>query len=178
MKYDVGYITKYMIEYDSGVPISVIIGIFLFVCAIIIVLYHYRINGIKFLKNTFWCIFGGYYFFIFCATILFRDKIEEIHYILYPLWSYRVLDNKILAEIILNVLLFMPIGFFCGVVINNANIIKVIGLGCILSLSIEILQLLTMRGVFNIDDIIHNILGYIIGFSCFVLCYKIIKRIA
>ena len=29
MNYDIGYITRYMIEYDSGVPMVVVIGIFL-----------------------------------------------------------------------------------------------------------------------------------------------------
>lgn len=176
MKYDVGYITKYMMEYDCGVPISVIVGISLFVCAIIIVLYHYSINGIKFLKNTFCSILGGYIFFILCTTILFRDKKEEIRYILYPLWSYCVLDNKLLAEIILNVLLFMPIGFISGIVFNNANIIKVIGFGCLLSLSIEIFQLLTMRGVCNIDDVIHNTLGCFIGYGLFRLCRLLFSK--
>ena len=81
-----------------------------------------------------------------------------------------MLDNKLLAEIILNVLLFMPIGFISGIVFNNANIIKVIGFGCLLSLSIEIFQLLTMRGVCNIDDVIHNTFGCVIGFGIFRLC--------
>ena len=175
MKYDVGSITNYMMEYDSGVPISVIIGIFLFVCAIIIVLYNYSTNGIKFLKNTFWAFFGGYFFFVFCTTILFRDKKEEIHYVLYPLWSYSVLDNKLLAEVILNVLLFMPIGFFSGIVFNNANIIKVVGFGCLLSLSIEIFQLLTMRGVCNIDDVIHNTTGCALGYVVYRLCSNLFK---
>lgn len=174
MKYDVGYITNFMMEYDSGVPTSVIAGIFLFVCAIVIVLYHYSIDGIKFLKNTFWCIFGGYLTFVFCTTILFRDKKEEIRYILYPFWSYRILDNNLLAEIILNVMMFMPIGFISGIVIKKANILKAIAMGCLLSLSIEILQLLTMRGVFNIDDVIHNTLGCAIGFSIFRL-FSLVK---
>jgi glycopeptide antibiotics resistance protein len=48
----------------------------------------------------------------------------------------------------------------------------------VLSFFIELTQLITTRGVFNVDDIIHNVLGCVIGFACFVLCYKVVKRIA
>lgn len=174
MKYDIGYITKYMIEYDSGVPLSVIFGISLFVCVIIIILYHYSTNGIKFLRNASWCILGGYLFFIFCVTILFRDKTTEAHYALRPLWSYGVLYNKLLAQNILNVLMFIPIGFLFSCSLREKNIIIIIGIGCCISMTTEILQLVTRRGVFNIDDIIHNILGCAIGYGVFRLCNTIL----
>jgi glycopeptide antibiotics resistance protein len=48
----------------------------------------------------------------------------------------------------------------------------------VLSLFIELTQLITTRGVFNVDDIIHNMFGCFIGFLCFKLCYKVVKRIA
>ena len=167
-----------MTEYDTGVPLSVIIGIFLIVCVQIIIIYQYSADGSIFIKKASWCILGGYAFFVLCSTVLFRDKAEEAHYFLRPLWSYASLYNRRIAEIVLNVLMFIPIGFFSGAAIKNASILKVTRLGCLLSISIETLQLLTRSGVFNIDDVIHNTLGCIIGFCCFMLCYKIIKRIA
>ena len=176
MKYDAEYITKYMVEYDSGVPISVVIGIFLLVCAIIIVLFHYSINGIKLLKNISWSILGGYLSFIFCTTILFRDKTEEIHYVLDPFWSYYVLDNRLLAEIILNVLLFIPIGFLVCCGLRKKGLLKIMGISCCISLAIEILQLVTRRGVFNIDDVIHNTIGGIIGYGIYRLVSMVIRK--
>ena len=178
MKYEIEHITKCIIEYNTGVPTSVIIGIFLIVCIQIVLLYRYNTDGLIFIRNASWCIFGGYVFFIFCSTVLFRDKTEEMHYFLHPFWSYSTLYNRRIAEIVLNILMFIPIGFFLGSAIRNASVLKVTGLGCLLSFSIEILQLLTRSGVFNIDDVIHNTLGCIIGFYCFMLCYKLIKRIA
>ena len=177
MKYDIGYITNYVIEYDFGVPMLIIIGIFLIVCAIIVVLYHYCIDGFKFLREASWCFLGGYLSFLFCTTVLFRNQTEEMHYSFRPFLTYACLYNRRIAEIILNILMFIPIGFFSGIAIIKMNIIKVIGLGFSLSSSIEILQLLTRRGVCNVDDVIHNTLGCIIGYAFFVLCYKMVNKL-
>lgn len=177
MKYDIGYITRYMIEYDSGVPMAVVIGIFLIVCAIIVTLYHYSIDGFKFLREVSWCFLGGYLSLLFCATVLFRNQAEEMRYSWQPFLTYTCLYERRIAEIILNVLMFIPIGFSSGIAIKKMNTIKVIGLGCLLSSCIEILQLLTKRGVCNIDDVIHNTLGCVIGYACFVLCYKMVNKL-
>ena len=174
MKYDLGYITKYILEYDCGVPKSVVVGLFVIVCTIIVLLYHYNTDGTKFLRNTSWCILGGYLFFIFCATVLFRDQAEGIRYSLRPFLTYANLYNRRIAEVVLNVLMFVPIGFLNGSAIRNMTILKVMGIGCLLSFTIEILQLLTMRGVFNVDDIIHNTLGCVIGYGVFQLCNSIL----
>jgi glycopeptide antibiotics resistance protein len=74
--------------------------------------------------------------------------------------------------------MFVPIGFFVGGALKKKHIWNVIKIGFLLSLFIELTQLITTRGVFNVDDIIHNVLGCTIGFFCFVICYKMIKRIA
>ena len=88
-----------------------------------------------------------------------------------------MLYNKLLAQIIMNVFLFIPIGFFVGGTLKKKHIWNAIGIGFVLSFFIELTQLITTRGVFNVDDIIHNVLGCIIGFACFVFCYKMVKRI-
>jgi glycopeptide antibiotics resistance protein len=48
-------------------------------------------------------------------------------------------------------------------------------IGCLLSAAIEILQLLTRRGVCNIDDVIHNTIGCAIGYGIFRLCNTLLK---
>lgn len=173
MKYDIGYITNYIIEYDSGVPMSVILGLSLIVCAIIVTLYHYSTDGFIFLRKTSWCILGGYMSFIFCATVLFRDHAEEIRYSWPPFLTYACLYNRRIAEIILNVLMFIPIGFLLTAVLKK-NFLLVFCIGCLLSIIIEVIQLLTYRGVCNIDDVIHNTLGCVLGYSAFRICNSIL----
>ncbi len=175
MKYDIEYITNYIFNYDCGVPMSIIIAIFLFVCATIVVLYQHSIDGFIFRRNAVKCILGGYLFFIFCTTILYRDRLVEEEPVLRPLWSYSVLYSKLVAEILLNVLMFIPIGFAVSVSLKKKNMLKIVAIGCAISLTIEILQFLTKRGIFNIDDVIHNTLGCAIGYCVYRFCNIIIN---
>ena len=123
-------------------------------------------------------MFIGYVFLVLCTTIFFREETFVKRYHLYPLWSYTELYTTILAQLIMNIMMFVPIGFFVGGALKKKHIWNVIKIGFLLSLFIELTQLITTRGVFNVDDIIHNVLGCTIGFFCFVICYKMIKRIA
>ena len=178
MKYDIGYIIEYILKYDGGVPLIVIIGTYLFVCLIILLLYRKKKNYSIFVRHASFCLFMGYVFLVLCTTLFYREETLVRRYNVYPLWSYTSLYNKQLAQIIMNVMMFIPIGFFVGGALKKKHIANAIEIGFVLSLFIEITQLITTRGVFNVDDIIHNTLGCVIGLSCFVLCYKLIRRAA
>ena len=70
---------------------------------------------------------------------------------------------------ILNVILFMPMGFLLPVLWKEYDSLKKIASsGLILSLSIELLQIFTFR-LTDIDDIITNTTGAIIGYFIFKL---------
>ena len=174
MKYNFDYITNYIMEYDPGVPKSIIWGALVTVCGIIILLSFTSTNGKIFIKNTAWSLFIGYLFLMTCATILFRETSETMRYSLCPFVSYTELYDKLLAQLILNVGMFVPIGFLLGVTVKKMNTLKILEIGCLLSLTIEIIQLVSRRGVFNVDDIIHNTLGCVIGYGVFRLCNSIL----
>lgn len=178
MKYDPGHIINYILEYDIGVPPSLIICVCLFVFCIIGVLFSVRTSYSTFLRQASCCLLIGYVFLVFCTTIFFREETFEKHYKLHPLLSYTMLYDKLLAELIMNVMMFVPIGFFTGGALKKKHILNALIFGLGLSLFIELTQLITTRGVFNVDDIIHNTLGCIVGFGCFVFCYKLMKHIA
>ena len=167
-----------MLEYDIGVPPAMIIEVLFFVCCVIFILFRVKISYSVFLKQASFCLLIGYIFLVFCTTIFFREETFEKRYNLRPLLSYTTLDNNLLAQLIMNTAMFIPIGFFTGGALRKKHIWNAIVFGFGLSLFIELTQIITTRGVFNVDDIIHNVLGCIIGFASFVLCYKIIKRIA
>ncbi len=178
MRHNLEYIKNYILDYDVGVPAMVIIAISLIVCCIIIVLYRFRLNYSLFIRQTSFCLFCGYFFFVLCTTIFFREETFEKRFQLYPFWSYTVLYNRLLAQLLLNVLMFVPIGLLVCGALKKKRILNAIGIGFVLSFFIELTQLITTRGVFNVDDVIHNVLGCIIGYLCFMFCYKIIQRIA
>ena len=49
--------------------------------------------------------------------------------------------------------------------------------GSILSIAIEALQFLMMRGFSEIDDVIHNTLGCMIGYGLYLMVYSTYSRI-
>lgn len=75
---------------------------------------------------------------------------------------------------ILNIFLFIPFGFLCPLISKRYQSVKntlLIGFG--LSLTIEIVQLFTLYRATDIDDLITNIIGTLIGYFCFRFIYKL-----
>lgn len=73
-----------------------------------------------------------------------------------------------------NMILFLPMGYFLPCIFNKFSKVKIyIIINFLLSLFIEITQVIFMLGLFDVDDIILNILGAVIGFYLFDLIRKI-----
>lgn len=178
MNLDIGHIIHYILNYETGIPLIIFIGIIIVVCNIVLILYYTRINNRMFVRKASVYMFIGYVALVLCTTIIFRTESDEMKYVLCPFKSYIGLYNKMLAQNILNIVLFMPIGFLAGAALKKKHILNAIKIGVGFSLFIEVVQLISKRGVCNIDDVIHNTLGCAIGFAGFVLCYKMARRIA
>ena len=121
-------------------------------------------------------------------TLLMREPNEDYPIILMPLHSYfailgwdiqelsalrqilqgawnepAALTLAPLTGIIQNIVLFMPFGFLlCGAT-DQPRTSRILLLGFLLSLSIELCQLLLRLGWFEVDDILHNVLGTYLG---------------
>lgn len=178
MKFNYEYIKQYMLDYDTGVPTAIIIGVSLFVCVIILFLFRMKVSYSLFIRQASLCLLMGYFFLVLSVTIFYREETFEKRYMFQPLWSYINLYEKRVAQIIMNIVMFIPIGFFAGGALKKKHVWKAIEIGIVLSSFIEITQLITTRGVCNIDDIIHNTLGCVIGFGCFVFGYELIRHTA
>ena len=73
----------------------------------------------------------------------------------------------------LNVVLFVPLGFLLPAIWRRgARLAPVAGFGFLLSLSIELLQLLNFRTT-DVDDLLMNTLGTIVGYGVFKLWERI-----
>lgn len=172
---DLSLIKKYMFQFDVGVPLYVILALIVIVIGFIVGSYLTRKDRYSFFRNSLLIVLLGYLFFVLCTTLLFRESSEIMRYHFFPFWSYDVLNYNIIAQLILNVLMFVPIGFLLGTIIKKISWMQVIEMGCLLSVMIEILQLLTRRGVCNIDDVIHNTIGCAIGYGILHVCKTIPK---
>lgn len=65
-------------------------------------------------------------------------------------------------NIIANILVFIPLGFFVSNK-NSKNVFKTLAICLSVILSIELIQLLFKIGFFDVDDIILNFIGSLIG---------------
>ncbi len=83
------------------------------------------------------------------------------------------------AYIIENILLFIPYGFLFPLAWKKCKgILPNLFIGFITSLLIETLQLASGRGIFQIDDMITNTLGALIGYLLFWMFDKLGKIIS
>lgn len=95
---------------------------------------------------------------------------------LFSTWGINRRNNAYVVE---NVLLFIPYGFILAWASNRQrHFVLNLLTGALTSLAIESMQLVTGRGYFQIDDILTNILGTILGYLCFRLAHCIFKNIA
>ena len=111
----------------------------------------------------------GYAFLILAETVLIRKPFQGEHIKLELFWSWRVWrvqQNQILA----NVIMFVPVGVLTGLLWKWRGLWAAAGL----SIFIEILQLITARGLCEFDDVIHNCLGAVVG----ILTVKVVVFIS
>ena len=79
-------------------------------------------------------------------------------------------------EFLLNILCFIPLGFFCPMISREyAQVKKAVLIGFGLSLAIEISQLFTLYRATDVNDLIANTLGTLIGCLCFRCILKLKK---
>ncbi len=108
-----------------------------------------------------------YCLLILSNAVFYRKAADVRKMNLRPLWTYNEIalgDNALKYEIILNIVLFIPLGLLFGIIFRLSGWRKVFVLGCIASCVVELMQLVMMKGLCEIDDVIHNTLGTIIGF--------------
>jgi glycopeptide antibiotics resistance protein len=89
-------------------------------------------------------------------------------------WSYRQWfagDQALGREIILNICMFIPIGFFAAGLFSNVRkrILIAVLMGIILSALVEVLQLYLGRGLFEFDDIFNNAIGSAVGGAAYMI---------
>jgi len=89
---------------------------------------------------------------------------------------YDITSHLFIKNVIGNMIMFLPFGFFVCYYLNVDKITLPIILTLIASTSIEIVQMCIGR-VFDVDDIILNLLGGIFGYFLFKVLRKIGDRL-
>ena len=120
-------------------------------------------------------LLAGWLFLTLSSTVLSRFPFVGQHLELHLFWSYRAHSKELLKENFLNVFLLMPVGVLLPCL--RVGFGRTALFGSLWSLMIETLQLITQRGLFELDDIFHNTVGVVIGYLIYLLLRRIVKKI-
>lgn len=123
------------------------------------------------------------YFLIFSDWYGRSGVMENYHYNLTPFyeirrfWEYREkLGIWSVINLFGNVIVFVPFGFFKPMASKKRSFLGTVFDGAFLSLVVEVFQLLSKVGRFDVDDLILNTSGVILGYLIFVVCNATRRR--
>jgi len=68
-----------------------------------------------------------------------------------------------------NVIPFMPIGLLAPLIVRSISWQKALVLGVVTGLSMEVMELVFRVGIFDVDDVILNAFGVMLGYGVFVM---------
>ena len=98
----------------------------------------------------------------FVLAVLSREPYEEKAVLLQLFRNYSK-DTGNFQDVIINIVAFIPIGLLVGLIADKYRVLKALFTGFLFSLFVEATQLISNRGVFDVDDLFNNSLGALIG---------------
>lgn len=118
---------------------------------------------------------------LIAIPLLGRQTTAERQIILNPFFDIARLHNNtlrihLLRAVISNTLFFIPLGLITSMKIKAYTIIKALIIGFMLSLLIEGLQYLLMRGILEGADLLCNTIGSVLGASIYLVYKKILSK--
>ena len=118
-----------------------------------------------------------YFLTVLCLSLV-RANNPSAHMTLNPLDiidDFRRYFHSTLIILIGNLTIYVPLGIYMKYKLNLSNLKLII---CFLPyiVLLEFTQVISRRGVFDIDDIISNTIGFVFGGICFGILSKILLR--
>lgn len=118
----------------------------------------------KYQKALYCALLAVYVAAVFCGAVVLRAPMSKRDVKTEWLWGYRVSDPKILyADNLYNILVFVPVGCLVGLLVPKHKVLSAVLVGLFVSETIECSQLIWQRGVFDVDDILNNVAGALLG---------------
>ena len=130
----------------------------------------------------------NYTLLLLSSTVFFRGEYSEAGHCFKPFWSYEAIRSgktNMIPETIMNVVVFIPIGFVLGIIASHWKkegrirrswlLAALAGTG--LSVWIETIQFVFRKGCSEIDDVIHNTIGCMLGLLFCLSTLKVISAI-
>lgn len=157
---------EYLDKLINSIPHQVYILALVIFCILLVALIGY-FGWKRGVRYSLGILLLEYIVLIYSSTVFFRKISEAREFNLTPFWSYS--QTKLFVENLMNVVIFMPIGLLLVCVFRSMNWKRVLMIGLCLSVGIEVLQFVMRRGFSEVDDVMHNTLGCLIGYGVFSL---------
>ena len=156
---------KYTTQLGDCIPFWIYEGLVsvILLGSVVFIAYKGWRKGLRYSAALIWIC---YISMLFSSTVFCRNVAFQTRYELTPFWSYKAIsegNEYLLIENLMNIVVFFPVGLLLSFAFRNIKWWQVglIGLG--LSLSIEILQFIFHCGFSELDDVLHNTIGCLIG---------------
>ena len=124
---------------------------------------------------------GYFVFAVYLSAVYLFVGMPTLQFVRFELSLTLVPFQPMLTDVkntVLNVALFIPLGVLLPFLWKRYNILKsTVLFGFILSLSIELLQIFTYRAT-DINDIIANTLGAVLGYFLFRMASRVLPSVA
>lgn len=93
-------------------------------------------------------------------------------------WQYREQLGlfAMFTNLFGNVIIFIPLGVFMPMASKRRNFFATTFYSFGLSLGVEVFQLISKVGSFDVDDLLLNTVGGMIGYLCYVICCAIRRK--
>lgn len=134
-------------------------------------------------------LFVLYILFIFYFLLLSdwygrSGEMREYHYnlVLFKeikrFWTYRAQlgMRAVVHNLLGNVAVFVPFGFFMPMASKYRSFLTTAFYVFGISFCVEVFQLITKVGSFDVDDLLLNTIGGILGYILFVICNTVRRR--
>ena len=140
------------------------------------------ISDLKKRSNRYIIYFLFYFYLLYNDTVFSRTPTYSPFSDVFGGWAiYKTQYHGLSFDVISNVLMFVPLTILFSLAFLNKKhiknvILQSVKLSICVSLSIEILQILFMKGTFQFADILFNTSGGLIGALLYVLIKTLIRK--
>lgn len=168
--------SNFGVFFKTGIPSGILYTLIIIaIVAIGIGLSFNWVNNKR--RFVLWVFLAEYAFIVICSTIICRStpSFEYAKLELMPFWTYLAVIKHTpgvsIWDIVLNIVLFVPLGFLVKLLYPSLSILKMMGVAILCSLLIEINQYVFEKGIAQIDDVMHNTTGAMVGWcmACLIV---------
>ena len=157
----------FIVNQYQNIPISVFEGLVSVLCfgTVMVLAFNGFKKGARLVSGR---LLAEYVFLLLYKTVLSRPSNENRGHNFHPFWSYSAFQEgakHLLSDNIMNVVAFVPVGLLLGCALRSMTWWKVLLFGGVVSVSIETMQFVLKRGFAETDDVMHNLIGSLMGYG-------------